>query len=88
MNNAVQDIIVKTIRAVAAQRGLSLPPLMDATEIVDEMGFTSLTVATLIASLEEAFGVDPFEHEDVMIADIRTLGDLCSVYARFVTPCR
>lgn len=82
MNDAVQDTIVKTIRAVAAQRGLNLPPLTGSTEIVDEMGFTSLSVAALIASLEEAFGVDPFQREDVTIADIRTLADLCGVYAR------
>lgn len=85
MNNAVQDIIVKTIHAVAAQRGLNLPPLTDATEIVDEMGFTSLTVAALLASLEEAFGVDPFVHENVTLADIRTLADLYGVYTRFVS---
>lgn len=83
MNDAVRDTIVSVIRSVAAQRNLSLPPLTDASELVDELGFKSLMVAALLASLEEAFDVDPFLHEDVMIADIRTLGDLCTVYARF-----
>lgn len=88
MSDAVKDTIVRTIRSIAAQRNLNLPPLTDTSEIVDELGFTSLTVAALIASLEEAFGVDPFQHEDVMITDIRTLADLCGVYARFVAPGR
>ncbi|CAB3765831.1 acyl carrier protein [Paraburkholderia humisilvae] len=88
MNEAVKDTIVNAIRAIAVQRGLSLPPLTDSTEIVEGLGFKSLAVAALIAMLEEELGVDPFSHEDVMITDIRTVGDLCSVYVCFAKPVR
>lgn len=80
MSNEVRDIIERVIRSVAEQRNLTLPVLKDSTEIVDELGFSSLTVAALIATLEEEFGIDPFQDEDVMITDIRTIRDLCNVY--------
>ena len=76
----VKNAVVEVIRAVAHERGLQLPDIKDDTEIVDELGFASLTVAALIANLEERLGVDPFRSDDVMITDIRTVGDLVRAY--------
>lgn len=81
MSNDIKDAVERVIRRVAEERGLALPALRDDTEIVDELGFSSLVVAALIASLEEELGFDPFQDEDVMITDVRTFGDLCRVYA-------
>lgn len=81
MSVEVKAVIEKVIRTIAEQRNLSLPELKDGTEIVDELGFSSLTVAALIANLEEELGVDPFQDEDVMITNIRTIKELCDVYA-------
>jgi len=78
----LKELIEKVIRAVAEERNLRLPALDDKTEIVDELGFKSLTVAALIANLEEVVGVDPFQDEDVMITDIRTIKDFREVYER------
>ncbi len=80
MSNEIKATIERVIRRVAEERGLVLPPLRDDSEIVDELGFSSLVVAALIASLEEELGFDPFQDEDVMITDVRTFGDLCRVY--------
>lgn len=82
MSADIKHRIEKVIRRVAEERNLQLPQLADSTEIVDELGFSSLQVATLIANLEEEFGVDPFQDEDVMIADVRTLKDLGDIYAK------
>lgn len=81
MNADVRTVIEKILRTIADERGLALPAIHDRTEIVDELGFSSMMVATLVASLEEQFGIDPFQQDDVMITDVRTFGDLCSVYA-------
>ncbi|UAA37466.1 acyl carrier protein [Paraneptunicella aestuarii] len=78
----VKEKIIAVIQEVAATQDLNLPDLKDSQEIVDDLGFTSLGVAALIANLEEVFGIDPFEDEDVMITDIRTIKDLCKVYAK------
>lgn len=80
MSADVRDTLLSVIRRVAEERGLQLPEMEDDTEIVDELGFSSMTVAALIANLEEELGVDPFQDPDTMITDIRTVGDLCRVY--------
>jgi acyl carrier protein len=80
MNAEVKDVIEKVIRRIAEERNLKLPELKDGTEIVDELGFSSMTFAGLVANLEEELGVDPFQDEDVMITNIRTIKDLCEAY--------
>jgi acyl carrier protein len=82
MNAAIKNRIEKVVRRVAQERDLQLPELKDSTEIVDELGFSSLQVAALIANLEEEFGVDPFQDENVMITDVRTIKDLGDIYTR------
>lgn len=82
MSADTKKLIEKVIRRVAEERNLQLPELGDSTEIVDELGFSSLQVATLIANLEEEFGVDPFQDENVMIADVRTVKDLGDIYGQ------
>ena len=81
MTSAVKSLIENLILRIAEERGLRLPALQDDSELVDELGFSSLMVATLIANLDEELGVDPFQDENVMITDIRTLRDLGDVYA-------
>jgi acyl carrier protein len=85
MSADIKNLIEKVIRRVAEERNLKLPELADSTELVDELGFSSLQVATLIANLEEEFGVDPFQDENVMIADVRTIQDLGNIYAQALT---
>lgn len=82
MNNTELKIIIeKVIKEVAQAQKIELPPLRDSLEVVDDLGFTSLSVASLIANMEEILGVDPFQDENVMITDIRTIKDICEVYA-------
>lgn len=76
----VKTTIERTIQEIAGQHALKLPALKEHLEFVDGLGFTSLLVAELVANLEEAFGIDPFQDENVMITDIRTINDLCKVY--------
>lgn len=80
--NDITIEIERVIKEVAELQKIQLPTLTAKLEIVDDLGFTSLAVATLIASLEEVFGVDPFQDEDVMITDVRTIGDLTRIYIK------
>lgn len=50
-------------------------------ELVRDLGFASLDLAHLIALLEVALEVDPFS-EGVLIAELKTLGDLYKAYQR------
>ena len=81
INHEVKATIERLIKEVAESQKINLPILKDSLEIVDDLGFTSLSVAALIANLEEILGVDPFQDEDVMITDVRTIADLNKVYA-------
>lgn len=84
MSSEIRARILSVIQEIAAQQNISLPEVKNEHAIVDDLGFTSLSVATLIANLEEVFGCDPFTDEDVMITDIRTVEDLCRVYIRYL----
>lgn len=53
----------------------------DTSEIVKDLGFTSLDVAELIAVLEMELDVDPFSN-GVSLMDVRTYGDFCAVYEK------
>ncbi|HLP42436.1 MAG TPA: acyl carrier protein [Fibrobacteria bacterium] len=76
----IKGHVERVIREIAEHNGLDLPVLKEQSELVDDLGLSSLNVAALVANLEDALGVDPFQAEDVMITDIRTVGDLCSAY--------
>ncbi len=76
----VKETIENILKEIANNNKKVLPELQSHLELVDDLGFTSLNVAELIANLEEQLEMDPFQDEDVMITDIRTIGDLCNVY--------
>lgn len=80
MSANVKEVIESVIKEVAETHDIKLPALKGKHEVVDDLGFTSLMVAAIIANLEEELDIDPFEDEDVMITDIRTIDDLVEVY--------
>ena len=47
--------------------------------LVEDLGFSSLNMARIIAILEDQFGADPFS-KAVAITSIRTVGDLADAY--------
>lgn len=49
--------------------------------IIDDLGFTSLDVAELIACLESELGVDPFS-EGASIRKTRTVADFYNIYTK------
>lgn len=76
--------IIEVIKVVAQQQKITISSISGEDEIVDDLGFSSLSVAALIANLEEVFGGDPFTEDDVMITDIRTIDDLSQVYTAYI----
>lgn len=82
MSTAVDEVIENMIRAAANENNLALSQiqLTRHTVLVEDLGFTSWTLVGLLSDLEAVLGVDPLHEEDVMMADIRTVGDLCNVY--------
>jgi acyl carrier protein len=78
----VQNSINQVIEQIASEQLLQIPPLTDKLSLVDDLGFASLDIATLIAMLEDIFKFDPFAEGQIAITDIRTVGDLYKVYRK------
>ena len=76
----IRDIVLAEINEVAAQQGLTLPPLSDDLQLMDA-GLDSLFFAILVARLEDATGRDPFARTEV--SDFpQTFGELIAFYER------
>lgn len=80
----IDQTIHASIREVAEQRGLTLPPLAKEQTLTADLGLKSLDLAHLIALLESRLQADPFS-QWVPITSIRTVGDLCGAYSGFLS---
>jgi acyl carrier protein len=78
IRDAIQEIMANNARTGA---------ITDTSEIVRDLGFTSLDVAELIAVLEMELDVDPFSN-GVSLMDVRTYGDFCAVYEKATAAAR
>lgn len=72
IDTVIQDILAQNQRSVKA--------LQPSDIFTKDLGFTSLDVAQLIATLEMELGVDPFSQGQVSIAEVHTVGRLYEVY--------
>jgi acyl carrier protein len=71
-------VLVKTIAQILQERGDPVPRLAEDTPL-RETGLDSLDMAALVARLEDALGVDPFEEWST--ADFpQTVGELAALY--------
>ena len=77
------DMIDVTVREVLQEVAEDDSRHIDQIEfdhqLVEDLGFDSLTMARIIAILEHRFSVDPFS-TTVAITSIRTVGDLAGAY--------
>jgi acyl carrier protein len=74
---SIRLTILSHVRQMAADRNTSLPPISDSLALED-LGFDSLVMATMVARLEHALGFDPFARQDVTYPV--TVGDFIRLY--------
>jgi acyl carrier protein len=77
---AVRETIVTQFEQVATEQRRKMARLSDDTKLVDS-GLDSLSFALIVARLEDALGVDPFDSAD----DVRfptTFGDFVKLYEK------
>lgn len=79
----VRETVGAVIAEILAQNGLGLRPLQDPDSIARTLGFSSLDLAQLIATLEMELGVDPFAH-GASLSEIDTVGKLCALYETYL----
>ena len=78
MGMSVRSIVLDQIVRVARQQNKTLVPLSDGLPLLNS-GLDSLCIAILVASLEDAIGVDPFDDDDDVPFPV-TLGNLIELY--------
>ena len=74
---AVRAAVLAQVESVARQQHKKLAPLTDSLPLLDS-GLDSLSIAILVAQLEDELGLDPFAAGDVAVPV--TLGDLIHLY--------
>jgi acyl carrier protein len=75
---SVRSIISEQMAQVAREHNKVLAPLRDDLELA-ESGLDSLSLAVLVARLDEALGFDPFQADSDAIIPV-TFGDFVKVY--------
>ncbi len=81
-HKAIRDAVTLTIIDVAKNKGEDLVIESGDQAIVEHLGFASMDIAVLVATLETRLGIDPFMENKAVITEIRTVDDLCHVYER------
>ena len=74
----MRDRIISVFKEVAANQGRTLAPLSDDIKLT-ECGLDSLSFAIVVATLEDALGVDPFNSAEWVDFPV-TLGDFIHLY--------
>ena len=79
---SARDVISSAFIEVAAEQNRQLAPPEDSTRLID-LELDSLSMAVIIARLEDRLGTDPFTRSDE-IPYPETFGDFVALYAQTV----
>ena len=77
---SIKSVIISQIQQTTREHGVDLPPLTDDLRLLDS-GLDSLTLAILVARLEDALGLDPFSASD-NFPSVVTFGDFLRLYEK------
>ena len=75
---SIKSIVISELRQIAEENQKNLPPLTDDLILLDS-GLDSLSIAVLVARLEDTLGFDPFTESDDFSYPV-TLGDFIRFY--------
>lgn len=80
MTTKIKQAIDAVILEILAQNNRGDRQLKETDSFSKDLGFTSLDVAQLIATLEMELGVDPFSQGAAAISEVNTVAKLYAVY--------
>lgn len=75
---SIKSTVISQIQEIAGENKKTLPPLTEDLVLLDS-GLDSLSIAILVARLEEVLGIDPFTESDDISYPV-TLGDFIRFY--------
>ena len=76
----IKEEVIRIVAMIAQEQNIHYDSIYLHSALVDELGFSSLEVATLTVHLENSFKVDPFAQKMAAITDMRTIQDFCLLY--------
>jgi acyl carrier protein len=79
-NNDLLATVIRNVTDLLEEADGEHPEITGA-EALNAIGLNSLLLARLIIQLEMELGVDPFAEGDLVISDVRTVGELADAYA-------
>lgn len=74
-------VVFETIQAIVRRKNASGVDIKPEDHITEELGFGSLDMAELVATLEMKLGFDPFA-DGASIASVRTVADIVALYTK------
>jgi acyl carrier protein len=77
---SVNKTIKKLIMQIADEQSIEIVSLSDRDHFVEDLGFSSLDIATLVALLEVEFKIDPFSTNKTVITEISRIEELVDIY--------
>jgi acyl carrier protein len=72
-----REVVVRIMREVLADKGVERAEFPDGASLFDDVGLDSLDMATIVARLDEAVGIDPFATGAPRFA---TVGEFVALY--------
>ena len=77
----IEKTVHEVVLQIIEQRLSTVTEITNEQRLVADLGFESLDLAQLVATLEIRLGVDPFVSQ-VSITDMRRVSDLIDAYAQ------
>ncbi|MCX8131434.1 MAG: acyl carrier protein [Clostridia bacterium] len=74
-----EKIIKNVIQEILEQKPYKVTEIKDEQRLIEDLGFSSLDIAQLIAHLEIELDADPFS-QGALISSVRTVKSLIEVY--------
>ena len=79
--NKIKTIVYNTIKNICIVEKKNEQEIEDKTRIIDDLNFTSLDIAQLVATMEVETSIDPFAN-GASLSDIQTVGDFYNLYSK------
>lgn len=81
----LENVVHEKIRTTLEERGNDVHVIHGTDSLNGALGLSSLDLATIVAELESALGVDPFSRI-VSITSVRSVDDLVGAYCEAYSP--
>ena len=78
--NTNEEVVYRVLKEIADEEGVVIGELGDDDNLVEKLGFKSLHIARIFATLEMELDIEPFESGELSITEIATVGDLVDAF--------